>query len=204
MANVLLHGGLFHALSLLDALSTGLKDAVHLAAQSDIFCSWAPGALVFYLAQHLFVPRAVQWVVFLVDRSVVEVGILGHDLVHIIRLDFEEQRVRIGVQELAALSILRLHLVIVKVVHEMLGEVKGAQAGLHRPDEKQVAFVHLNPRKVIIKDVGPCKGRAGNKTPELVFLVFAHEFDVNALAKFFYRLPKYRLVHQLIEVFFEV
>ena len=36
VAEVLLHGGLFHALGLLDALFTGLKDAVNLGAQSDI------------------------------------------------------------------------------------------------------------------------------------------------------------------------
>ena len=74
----------------------------------------------------------------------------------------------------------------------------------HRPVEKQMTFVHLNSRKVIIKDVGPCKGWAGNKASELVFLVFAHEFYVNALVEVFHRLPKYRVVHQLIEVFFEV
>ena len=78
----------------------------------------------------------------------------------------------------------------------MLGEVEGARAGLHRPDEKQMTFVHLNSRKVIIKDVGPCKGWASNKAPGLVFLVFADEV--------FHRLPKYRVVYQLIEVFFEV
>ena len=89
---------LFHALGFLDALSTGLNDAVHLWAQSDIFCIWASGAFVFHLSKHLLVPSAVQWVVFLVVRSVVEVRLLGDVLVHIIGLDFEEQRVRIGVQ----------------------------------------------------------------------------------------------------------
>ena len=86
----------------------------------------------------------------------------------------------------------------------MLGEVEDAQAGEHRPVEKQMTFVYLNSRKVIIKDVSLCKGRACNKAPELVFLVFAHEFDVNALAEVFHRLRKYRVVHQLIEVFLEV
>ena len=67
-----------------------------------------------------------------------------------------------------------------------------------------VKVVRLNSCKVIIKYVGPCKGWADNKAPELVFLLFVHEFDVNALAEVFHRLPKYRVVHQLIEVFFEV
>ena len=96
--DVLLHGVLFHALGLLEALSIGLKDAVHLWAQSDILCDWAFGAFVFHLSKHLLVPSAVQWVVFLVVRSVVEVRMLGHVLVHIIGLDFEEQGVRIGEQ----------------------------------------------------------------------------------------------------------
>ena len=38
VVDLLIRGVLFHALGLLDALSTGLKDAVHLWAQSDIFC----------------------------------------------------------------------------------------------------------------------------------------------------------------------
>ena len=75
VVDVLLHGVLFQTLGLLDALSTGLKDVVHLGAQSDIF----------------------------------------------------EQQVRICVQKLAALSILRLHLVVVKVVHEM------EKSKTHRP-----------------------------------------------------------------------
>ena len=58
-----------------------------------------------------------------------------------------------SVQELAPLSILRLHLVAVKVVHETLGVAKDAQAGVHRSVEQQLAFVHLNSHKVIIKVV---------------------------------------------------
>ena len=58
VADVLLHGVLFHALGLLDALSTGLKDAVYLGAQSNIFCNWAPGALILHLAQHLLIHHA--------------------------------------------------------------------------------------------------------------------------------------------------
>ena len=60
VADVLLHCVFFffHALGLLGALSTGLKDAVHLGAQSDIFCDWAPGALIFHLAKHRLVPHA--------------------------------------------------------------------------------------------------------------------------------------------------
>ena len=41
---------------------------------------------------------------------------------------------------LAASSILRLHLVVLKVVHEMFGEVEGARAGVHRPVEKQMTL----------------------------------------------------------------
>ena len=38
VAAALLQGVLFHALGLLDALSTGLKNAEHLGAQANIFC----------------------------------------------------------------------------------------------------------------------------------------------------------------------
>ena len=63
-ADVLLLGVPFYALGLLDALSSSLKDAVHLGAQANIFCNWTPGALILHLAQHLLVHYAVEWVVF--------------------------------------------------------------------------------------------------------------------------------------------
>ena len=59
VVDVLLHGVLVHALGLLDALSTGLKGAVHLWAQSNIFCDWASGAFVFHLSKHLLAPSVV-------------------------------------------------------------------------------------------------------------------------------------------------
>ena len=69
VADVLHHGVLFHALGLLNALSTGLKNAVHLGAQANIFCNWEPGALILHLAQHLLVHHAVERVVVWVCLS---------------------------------------------------------------------------------------------------------------------------------------
>ena len=44
MPDVLLHGGLFHALSLLYVAARGLEDSVHLGTQADVFRNGAPGA----------------------------------------------------------------------------------------------------------------------------------------------------------------
>ena len=107
-----------------------------------------------------------------------------------------KQRVRICIQKLTALSILRFHLVVVKAVHEMLGEVEDTQVGVHRPVEKQMTFAHLNSRKVIIKDLGPCKGWAGNKAPELVFLFFFLRTSLTST-----RLRRFTIVTPKIEFF---
>ena len=64
MPDVLLHGGLFHALSLLYVGARGLADAVNLGPQADIFRNGAPGAHILHLAQQLLVHRAKQQVVF--------------------------------------------------------------------------------------------------------------------------------------------
>ena len=49
--------------------------------------------------------------------------------------------------------------------------------------------------QIILKDVGSGKGWVGDKTPELVLLIFAHEFDVNALLEVFHHFPEYRVIH---------
>ena len=56
---------------------------------------------------------------------------LGHVLVHILGLDLEEQRVCICTEELTALSIQRLHLIVIEVIHQMLRELEDAQAGVY-------------------------------------------------------------------------
>ena len=64
VSDVFLHDILFHALCLLEVLSTGLQDGVHLGAQAHILGDGAPGALVLHLAQDLLVRRAVEEVLF--------------------------------------------------------------------------------------------------------------------------------------------
>ena len=56
---------------------------------------------------------------------------LGHVLVHILGLELEEQGVCICIEELTALSIQRLHLIVKEVIHQMLRELEDAQAGVY-------------------------------------------------------------------------
>ena len=51
---------------------------------------------------------------------VIEGLVLGHVFIHILCLDLKEKAVSVCVEELAALSVLRFELVIVKIVHQML------------------------------------------------------------------------------------
>ena len=133
MADVLLHGGLIHTLGLLYVLAECLKDAVHFGTQGDVFSDWASGALILHLPQHFLVCDAMQRMVFGIVCRIIQVCMPGHIVVHILSLDLEEQAVRVSVEELAALSILSLHPVVVEAVHQVLQEVEDAHPYIHRP-----------------------------------------------------------------------
>ena len=62
----------------------------------------------------------------------------------------------------------------------------------------------LDCRQIIVKDVGSGKGRADDKASELVFFACAKQLYVNALVKGFHCLSKDAVVHELVEVLFEV
>ena len=175
MPDVLLQGGLFHVPSLLYVGARGLEDAVHLVRQTDIFRNGAPGALILHLAQYLLVHRAVHWVVFREVRLVIEIKMLGHILVHILRLDFKEQAVSVCVEELTALTTSQLELAVIEVVHQVLGEVKDAHPHIHRSAEDQTALVDLDRYQIIVEDVRSGKGWAGDEAPEFVLLMRAHQ-----------------------------
>ena len=91
--------------------------------------------------------------------------VLGYVLVHVLGLDVEEERVGVCVKELAPIAIPRLYLVIIEVVHEALREVEDAHTHVDGPVECQEALVDLDRREVVIKDVRPSEGRAGNEPP---------------------------------------
>ena len=59
-------------------------------------------------------------------------------------------------------------------------------------------------RQIIVEDVGSGKDRAGDKASELVFFACSNQLYVNAFAKVFHRLSKDPVVHELVEVLFEV
>ena len=161
VSDVFLHDILFHALGLLDVFSTSLQDGVHLGAQAHILSDGAPSALVLHLPENFLVHHTVERVALRIVRRVVEVRVLCDVQIDILCLDLEEEGVRVCVEELGAVPVLGLHLIVVEVVHEGFGEVQDAHPHVHRAIEDQSAVVHLDGREVIIKDVCLCEGWAG-------------------------------------------
>ena len=119
MSDVSFHDILFHTLCLLDVSPAGLKDRVHLRAQTDIFGNGAPCTLVLHLSQHIFVGDAVQEVLRWVVRGVIELCVGGHVPEDILGLDLAEETVGVGVEELATIPVLRPELVVIEVVHQV-------------------------------------------------------------------------------------
>ena len=122
----------------------------------------------------------------------------GHVLVHVLGLDLKEKAVSVRVEELAVLSVLRFELVIIKVVHQVLGEIQNAHAHIHRAIEYQVALVDLDSCQIIIEDIGSSKCRAGDEAPGFGFLVQTHQLHINPLPQVFHGLPEDRVIHQLV------
>ena len=110
----------FHAFGLFDVAATSLEDAVHFWLESNILSDGSPGARVLHLVDDLLVVHAVQWVLLWELRCVVEVLVLGNVGVDILRFDFEEQAIRVGVDQFAVLSVPGFQVVVVKVVHQFL------------------------------------------------------------------------------------
>ena len=135
---------------------------------------------------------------------VIEGLVLGHVLVHFLGLDLKEKNVSVSVEELAALSVLRLELGIAEVVHQVLGEIQNAHAHIHRAIEYQVALVDLDSCKIVVEDIGPSKGRAGDEAPEFVLLIRTHQLHISPLPQVFHGLPGDRVVNEFVEVLLKV
>ena len=163
-----------------------------------------PAHSSYILSQHLLVHRAVQSVVFWKVRRAIEIKMLGHILVHTLRLDIKEQAVSVCVEELTALTISHLELAVIEVVHQVLGEVKDAHPHIHSSVEEQTALVDLDRCQIIIEEVHSGKGWAGDEAPEFVLLMRAHQFDISPLPQVLYDLPEERVVRELVEVLFKV
>ena len=115
---------------------------------------------------------------------------LGHVLVHILGLDLEEQR---------------LHLIVIKIIHQMIRELENAQAGVYWSVKNEATLVHLHSREVIIEDIGSGKGWAGYQAAQLVFLIsMPDELHVDPLEKVPHSLPEYCVGQELLEVPLEV
>ena len=138
-----------------------------------------------------------------VDGCVIEGLVLGHVLVHVLGLDLKEKAVSVRV-ELAALSVLRFELVIVEIVYQVLGEIQNAHAHKHRAIEYQVALMDLDSCQIVVEDIGPSKGRAGDEAPEFVLLMRTHQLHINQLPQVFHGLSVDRVVHELVEILLKV
>ena len=96
---------------------------------------------------------------------------LAYVPIDVLRLDLKEKAVGVGVEELAPLSVLGLHLVVIEFEHERLGQIEDAHAHVYGAVEDQTALVDLNGGEVVTEDVGSGEGRAGDETAEFVLLV---------------------------------
>ena len=136
---------------------------------------------------------------------VIEGLVLGHVFVHILGLDLKKKAVSVRVEELAVLSVLRFELVVIEVVHQVLGEIQNAHVHVHRAIEYQVALVDLDSCQIIVEDIGPSKGWAGDEAPEFVLLMRTHQLHIKTrFRRFSLVFPKTRVVHELVEVLLKV
>ena len=58
----------------------------------------------------------------------------------------------------------------------------------------------LDSCQIIVENIGPSKGRAGDEAPEFVILMRTHQLHINPLPQVFHGLPEDRVVHELVEV----
>ena len=97
----------------------------------------------------------MERVVFWVVASVKEICVSSHVFVDVLRFDFEQQAVRVGVQELALLSVLHFEEVVEEVVHQDLAVLEDCHPRVDRLVQDESAFVHLDSAKVVCKELVP-------------------------------------------------
>ena len=81
-----------------------------------------------------------------VVACVVESAARLHVSVHVLCPDFEEQTVRVRVQQLTFIAVLHFQVVVVEVVHQRLAEVQDAHARVHWFHHLDLLLVHLDGR----------------------------------------------------------
>ena len=64
---------------------------------------------------------------------------LGHVLIYILSLNFKKQAVIASVEKLTSISILTLHFLIIKIIHEMFGDIENAHPNINGSIEEQMA-----------------------------------------------------------------
>ena len=111
VSDVLLHDILFYTFAFLVCFPPASR-IEYIFGRRPTNCDCSSGALVFQLSQNLLVGWAVQRMVLGIVGCVIEGLVLGHVLVHVLGLDLNEKAFSVRVEELAALSVLRLELVL--------------------------------------------------------------------------------------------
>ena len=121
----------FHPLRLPYAVSVCFINRVHLRPNRHHFLDSCASALVFHLAQHLFVRGGVKWVVFGVVACVIHPQVFFHVFVGVFRLDVQEQAVCVCVDQLALRPISCFQTVVEEVVHQYLAVLEDRHACVH-------------------------------------------------------------------------
>ena len=127
-----------------------------------------------------------------------------HVPVNVLRLDLQEQGVRVCVEQVHSRAVLLLQMLVVEVVHQGLGKIQDAHARVDWTLEDDFALVHLDASQGAVEDQCSCKQGACGKLPILVSLVRPDKLHVDAVSEVLHCLAEDRVVHELEEVLFEI
>jgi len=100
-----------------------MDKTIHLGSQSNELFDWNGCRFVLHFSDDLLVDDIVKQVSFGVSTKVKQVSIFGHVSIYVMGFHLVAKRVRVGEQQLCIESILLLHVVVVKFVHQDLGQV---------------------------------------------------------------------------------
>ena len=97
---------------------------VHLCFQCRKLFDWTTATLVFHFSEDFVVFVAEKRVVLCVFASVKHSRMLFYILIEVLGLDLDNQTIRIRIQQLTAVTVKLLELVVKSIVHHGLAEFK--------------------------------------------------------------------------------
>ena len=109
-----------------------------------------PGRSSFILLKiFLFFFYGIKWVIFGIVACVVQILVSFHVFVNVLCFDFQDEAVRVCVQQLALKAVLFFKVVIEEVVHQDLAVVQDRHPSVHRFVKKKPALSHINSGQVV-------------------------------------------------------